>query len=261
MKTRKTGQAGKSRSREEWVYGLNPVLEVLKSGREVKSVVISVTRQGRIPEIERETSRRGIRLQKADNLFFDSRFPKGHQGIAAAVAPREYADLDSLFSLPSLKGEKPLFLILDCLEDPRNFGAILRVADAAGIHGIVIQAYRSVSLSPEAVKASAGAAEHMPIAMVPNIKNAIREMKDNGLTVIGAEAGTDNSPWDLDLDMPLALVIGSEGRGLRKTVKEDCDILVSIPMRGMVNSLNASVATGVLIFEIMRQRRSNKQNF
>ena len=252
MRIKKKEQAGKSRSHDEWIYGLNPVLEAIRAGREVKSVFLSSSRKD--PQIQEEIVSRGIKINKTDQFFFDSRFPKGHQGIAAIAAPRKYMDIEELLNIPSGKGETPLFLILDCLEDPRNFGAILRVADAGGIHGVVIQSHRSVTLSPEAVKASAGAAEYMPVAMVANIKHAIKGMKEMGVTVIGAEAGTGKSIWDLDLRAPLAVIIGSEGKGLRKTVKEDCDVLVSLPMRGKINSLNASVATGIIIFEIMRQR-------
>jgi len=252
LRIKKKEQAGKSRSHDEWIYGLNPVLEAIRAGREVKSVFLSSSRKD--PQIQEEIVSRGIKINKTDQFFFDSRFPKGHQGIAAIAAPRKYMDIEELLNIPSGKGETPLFLILDCLEDPRNFGAILRVADAGGIHGVVIQSHRSVTLSPEAVKASAGAAEYMPVAMVANIKHAIKGMKEMGVTVIGAEAGTGKSIWDLDLRAPLAVIIGSEGKGLRKTVKEDCDVLVSLPMRGKINSLNASVATGIIIFEIMRQR-------
>lgn len=238
----------------EWIYGLNPVLEAIRSGRGIKSVFIALSRKEKTSEIEKEISLRGITLKKTDNLFFDSRFPKGHQGIAAIVLPKEYIDLEGLLEIPSRKNEVPLFLVIDCLEDPRNFGAILRVADASGVHGVVIQSYRSAALSPEAIKTSAGASEYMPIAVVPNIKYAIKEMKDMGLSVIGAEAGQGKAIWDLDLRMPLSVVIGSEGRGLRKTVRENCDFLVSLPMKGRINSLNVSVATGIIVFEIMRQR-------
>ncbi|MFZ2197271.1 MAG: 23S rRNA (guanosine(2251)-2'-O)-methyltransferase RlmB [Thermodesulfovibrionales bacterium] len=256
MKTRKKGQAGRSRSPEEWIYGLNPVLEAVRSGREVRVVFLSLARRDKVSEIEGEISSRGIKINREDNLFFDSRFAKGHQGIAALVAPRGYADLDELMEAPSRNNEMPLFLLLDGVEDPRNFGAVLRVADAGGVHGVVIQAYRSASLSPEAVKASAGASEHIPIAMVPNIKNAIRDMKESGITIVGAEADADLAPWETDLTGPLSLVMGSEGEGMRKTVREQCDLLVRLPMRGKVNSLNVSVATGIIIFEIMRQRMS-----
>jgi len=244
------------KQQEEWIYGLNPVLEAVRSGRDVKVVFLSSARRDKVSEIEEEIFSRGIKINREDNIFFDSRFAKGHQGIAALVAPRGYADFDELLEAPSRNNEMPLFLLLDGVEDPRNFGAVLRVADAGGVHGVVIQAYRSASLSPEAVKASAGASEHIPIAMVPNIKNAIRDMKELGITIVGAEADADLSPWETDLTVPLALVMGSEGGGMRKTVREQCDLLVKLPMRGRVNSLNVSVATGIIIFEIMRQRMS-----
>lgn len=253
MKTKKTGPVGKSGS-HEWIYGLNPVLEAIRSGRKIKSVLISSSRKDIAPDIESELIPRGIALQRTDASFFDGRFPKGHQGIAALAEAREYRSVDELMGIPSEKGQIPLFLILDCLEDPRNFGAILRVADAGGVHGVVIQSHRSVALSPDAVKASAGAAEYVPVAMVSNIKHAMREMKENGMTIIGAEADMGKPVWEVDLRVPLAVVIGSEGRGLRRTVKEGCDLLANLPMRGMVNSLNASVASGIIIFEVMRQR-------
>jgi 23S rRNA (guanosine2251-2'-O)-methyltransferase len=249
-------QAGKSRSRDEWIYGLNPVLEVLRSGREIKSVFISSSRKSRFSEISEEIISRGIRLRKAENSFFDRRFSKGHQGIAALVPRRGYSDLDELLGMPSHRGETPLFLILDCIEDPRNFGAILRVADAGGVHGVIIQSHRSARLSPVAVKASSGASEHVPVARVPNIKHSMRDMKYSGLNIVGAEAGGNASLWDRDLTGPLAIVMGAEGKGLRTKVKENCDVIISLPMKGRINSLNVSVAAGIVIFEVMRQRMS-----
>ncbi|MDA8238766.1 MAG: 23S rRNA (guanosine(2251)-2'-O)-methyltransferase RlmB [Nitrospiraceae bacterium] len=246
------------RTREEWVYGLNPVLEAIKSGRQVKSVFLSSSRREGVAGIEREVLSRGIELKKADQFFFDSRFPKGHQGIAAVVAQREYADFDEMLDIPSTKNELPFFLVLDCVEDPRNFGAVLRAADAGGVHGVVIQSHRSATLVPEAIKASAGAAEHIPVAMVSNIKHAMKSMREMGLLIVGAEAGMDRTIWDLDLVVPLALVIGSEGKGLRKTVREDCDTLASLPMRGKVGSLNVSVAAGIMIYEVIHQRIRKK---
>ncbi|MGC2063425.1 MAG: 23S rRNA (guanosine(2251)-2'-O)-methyltransferase RlmB, partial [Thermodesulfovibrionales bacterium] len=240
--------------RDTWIYGLNPVLEALRAGREMKAVYVLSGRRDKLDEVGQAAAGRGVMVKKADIDFFDNKFPKGHQGIAAAVTPRKYATLDDIMAIPAQKNELPLFLILDLVEDPRNFGAILRVADAVGVHGVVIQSHRSATLTPEAVKASAGAAEYMPVAMISNIKHAIRTMKDEGILVVGAEAGSKNELWTTDLSVPIALVIGSEGRGLRRTVGEDCDIIVSLPMQGMVNSLNASVAAGVILFEIMRQR-------
>ncbi|MBI5632370.1 MAG: 23S rRNA (guanosine(2251)-2'-O)-methyltransferase RlmB [Nitrospirae bacterium] len=240
-------------TRDEWICGLNPVIEAVRAGRKVYKVFLALSRRDRA-EIEQELSGRGIAVQKVDLQFFEDRFHKGHQGIAATIEPRTYADLDELMEIPQIKKEVPLFLVLDGVEDPRNFGSILRVADAGGVHGVVIQSHRSASLTPEAVKASAGASEHVAISMVQNIKHAISAMKESGFTIVGAEAEGDNTVWDMDFTGAIALVVGSEAEGMRRTVKEHCDYMVKLPMHGKVNSLNASVATGIIIFEIMRQR-------
>ena len=230
------------------------MLEALRAGRKISSVYISTSRRGKSPDLELALVHRGMPAKKVDESFFEEKFPKGHQGIAARVEPRSYIDLDELTEIPGERGEVPLFLILDGIEDPRNFGSILRVADAGGVHGVVIQSHRSASLTPEAVKASAGASEHVVISMVPNIKHAISSMRESGITIIGADAEGENTVWDLDCTGPIALVVGSEAEGMRRTVKEHCDHIVKLPMRGKVNSLNASVASGVIVFEIMRQR-------
>lgn len=256
MKIKRTGQTGRSGLAEEWIFGLNPVLEAIRAGRVIKSIILSSGRHDspKILEIKKEAEKKDIPIVRADAGFFHSNFPKGHQGVAAKVLPKKYIELDELFKIPSKVDEPPLYIILDCIEDLRNFGAILRVADAAGVHGIVIQSRRSVTLSSEVAKSSAGAVEYVPVSIVANIKYAIREMKKIGLTIVGAEAGIGKLVWDLDLRVPLALVVGSEGRGLRKTVKENCDLLVSLPMKGKINSLNVSVAVGIMVFEILRQR-------
>jgi 23S rRNA (guanosine2251-2'-O)-methyltransferase len=207
-----------------------------------------------LPELKSQAEKRKIPVKIAEPDFFDRTFAKGHQGIAAEVSAKGYISLDELLDIPRQKGEVPLFAVLDCIEDPRNFGAILRVADAAGVHGIVIQSHRSATLSFEVSKASAGAVEYVPVAMVTNIKHAIREMKEMGITIVGTDASAASLLWDLDLRSPLAIVIGSEGRGLRQTVVPLCDALVRIPMRGKINSLNVSVAAGIFAFEILRQR-------
>ncbi len=254
MKIKKTGQTGKSKPADEWIYGLNPVIEAIKAGRDIKCIFLSSHRHDKVTEVKKEADKRKIPLQIADTVFFDSRFRKGHQGIAAEVSSKGYVSLDELFGIPLKVREVPLFLILDCIEDPRNLGAILRVADAAGIHGIVIQSHRSATLGSEVSKASAGAVEYVPVAMVANIKHAIREMKDMGIMIIGAEAYAEKTLWDMDLKIPLAFVIGSEGKGLRRTVSEHCDVLVKLPMKGKINSLNVSVAAGIFAFEILRQK-------
>ncbi|HYQ48358.1 MAG TPA: RNA methyltransferase, partial [Thermodesulfovibrionales bacterium] len=190
-RTRKKELPGRSRSPEEWVYGLNPVLEALRGGRRISSVYLSASRREKIAEIDEALAKRGIQAKKVDDSFFEERFAKGHQGIAARIETRQYADLENLLLIPEQKGQQPLFLLLDGIEDPRNFGSILRVADAGGVHGVVIQSHRSASLTGEAVKASAGASEHVQISVVPNIKHAMRTMKESGIDIVGTDADGD----------------------------------------------------------------------
>lgn len=254
MKTKKTEPTGKSGSDSEWIYGLNPVLEAMRAGRNITGIFIASGRHDKLIEIKKEAGKRNIPVKISEPGFFDRSFRKGHQGVAAEVFSKGYVPLHELLDIPIRKKETPLFLILDCIEDPRNLGAILRVADAGGVHGIVIQAHRSASLSPVVSKVSAGAVEYVSVSQVSNIKHAIYEMKERGITMIGAEAEAEKNLWDIDFKMPLAIVIGSEGKGIRKTVGSLCDVLVNIPMKGKINSLNVSVATGILIFEIFRQR-------
>jgi 23S rRNA (guanosine2251-2'-O)-methyltransferase len=240
---------------QEWLYGLNPVLEALRAGRRIKTLYIYAGRHEKVAAIRTEADARGVPVVVVtESAFFDDRFPKGHQGIAARISRRKYVPIDELLLIPGQRGEEPFFVILDLIEDPRNLGGILRSSEAAGVHGVVIQERRAAGLGPEASKASAGASEYLPVSMVPNIKHAMHKMKESGIKLIGAEAGSADPPWALDLSGPAALVVGSEGAGLRRTVREGCDVLTSLPMRGMVNSLNTSVAAGVLIYEILRQR-------
>lgn len=239
------------------IYGLNPIIEALKAGTNVKEIYISSTRKEKNSFIDENARSKGIPIKIVSPKFFDS-FPKGNQGIAANTVQKDYVSIEELLEIPSKKNQIPFFLILDCIEDPGNLGAILRSADAAGVHGVVIQEHRSAGLGPAASKTSAGASEHVSVAKINNIKHAMSEMKDNGITVLGAEAGSEITLWDADLNVPLAVVIGSEGKGLRKTVAEQCDFIVSLPMKGIVNSLNASVTAGIILFEILRQRTSRK---
>lgn len=259
MKIRKIEQTGGLRQGSEWIYGLNPILEAIRAGRTIKTIYLSHRKKdsARIFEIQKEAEKRNIRITRKSIDFFHAHFPKGHQGVAAEVSAKTYVPLEELLEIPAKKDGIPLFVVLDLIEDPRNFGAVLRVADAAGVHGVVIQPYRSVTLGPDVSKTSAGAVEYVPVSLVSNIKFAIRLMKERGITIIGAEAGAEMVVWDTDLTVPLALVVGSEGKGLRKTVRESCDFLVRLPMIGKINSLNVSVATGILIFEILRQRFKN----
>ncbi len=258
MRIKKTELTGRSVSDNNWIYGLNPVLEAIRAGRNIKCIFISSSRHDKISEINKEAEKKKIPVKIFDPNFFDRTFRKGHQGVAAEVSSKDYVPLNDLLEIPFNKKETPFFLILDCIEDPRNLGAILRVADAAGIHGIVIQAHRSATLGSAVSKASAGAVEYVPVSLVANIKHAMYELKEREIIIVGAEAGAEKTLWDIDFKKPLSFVIGSEGKGLRKTVGNLCDVLVSIPMQGKINSLNVSVATGILAFEILRQRMQKK---
>ncbi|BCB95682.1 23S rRNA (guanosine(2251)-2'-O)-methyltransferase RlmB [Dissulfurispira thermophila] len=238
----------------EWLYGFNPVLEAIRSGRKIKTIYISKQRHEHIEKIIEIAKVEGICVEFAEKDFFDVRFHKGHQGIAATVEKKRLLSIEEILSIPEEKGEAPFFLVLDLIEDPRNLGAILRIADAVGIHGVIFQSHRSAKITSTVCKASSGAIEYVNIAEVVNIKHAIDKMKKLDITIIGAEAGSGLTYWDIDLKTSLALVIGSEGHGLRKTVRDACDFVVSLPMRGKVNSLNVSVATGIFAYEVIRQR-------
>lgn len=238
-----------------WIYGVNPVAEAVKSGRKIDAVYVQHQSQKHLGAVIRLARTRGIPVKPEAKEFFDSRFHKGHQGIAAAAAGKEKITIEELLGIPAQKGEPPFFIVLDSIEDPRNFGAILRVADAAGVHGVVFQTHRSAGISPVVAKASAGALEHVAVSETVNIKHAMEKMRKADIVLIGAEAGTGPELWDMDMQVPLALIVGSEGEGLRRTVREMCDMTVSLPMKGSVNSLNVSVAAGILAYEVMRQRK------
>lgn len=241
--------------KERWIYGVNPVIEAIKSGRKINAIYISRQRHEKVQNIISIAESKGIIVKSAEKDFFDARFGKGNQGVAAIVEQKAFIAIEELLEVPKSKSQKPFFLLLDSIEDPRNFGAILRVADAAGIHGVVFQSHRSVKITEIVSKVSAGASEHVNLAEVVNIKHAIDKMKRADICIVGAEADVSLSFWDIDMSIPLAFVIGSEGKGLRRTVKEMCDFIVSIPIFGSVNSLNVSIAAGILIYEALRQRK------
>ncbi len=244
------------------IYGVNPVREAIRAGS-VDMVYVSPSRKKGLKDLFASAEAAGVEVRVMNDAgFFDSNFPKGHQCIAASRVEVASASVkNAVKTVDELLSQRTddrlaLYIVLDQIEDPRNLGAILRTAEAAGAAGVVTQERRSARLSPEAVKASAGASEHIPLVVVTNIKNALRQMQDEGITIAGAEAVPEAVPvWDADLVLPLALVVGSEGQGLRRTVREMCDVLVSLPLRGKVSSLNASVACGAIIFEILRQNR------
>ena len=241
--------------KEDIIIGRNAVAEALRSGRAVDSILVARgDRSGTLGKIIGECRERDIVVKEADARKLD--FLCGHsnhQGIVAFTAIHEYASIEDILALAESRGEKPFIIICDELEDPHNLGAVLRTAEATGAHGVIVPKRRSASLSYAVGKASAGALEYVPVARVSNITAAIGELKEKGLWIYGAETGGTN--WcEQDYTGALALVIGSEGLGLGRLVKENCDFIVSLPMKGKINSLNASVAAGVLMFEAARQR-------
>ncbi len=239
--------------KRSWIYGVNPVLEALRSGR-VRGLYVAPGRQDHLRQVIEAAGERGVPIKSVGREFFDDRFPKGHQGIAATRVQRERRTVEDLLDGVEERQEVLLVFVLDGVEDPRNFGAILRVADAAGAHGVVHESRRSASVTDVVSKTSAGAAEHVDVVEVVNIKHAMATLRENGVLLVGAESSAPVDLWHAAFTGPVALVLGSEGYGLRKTVREMCDVLVRLPMHGMVNSLNVSVAAGVLAYEVLRQR-------
>lgn len=239
---------------QEWLYGLNSVIEALKSSRKIKTIFISLKRHKELQKIVELAEKKGVSIEFKDSEFFNSKFPRGNQGIAALAQRKDLLSLEELLQISLRKEDPSFFFLIDCIEDPRNFGAILRVADAVGVHGVVFQSRRSVGVTETVIKASSGAYEYVNLAEVVNIKHAIEKMRQANITIIGAETDSSLTLWELDLKIPLALVVGSEGKGLRRTVKENCDFLVRIPMKGKITSLNVSIAAGILAYEVLRQR-------
>ncbi len=242
--------------KEGLIVGRNAVMQALESGRTIDSVTVAEGQRGgqaaKIIEICREKK---IPVKYADSRKLDKLCGgAAHQGVAAFAAAHDYAELDDIFNLAQSRGESPFIVICDGLEDPHNLGAILRTAEAAGVHGVIIPKRNSVTLNYTVAKTSAGAIEYVPVVKVTNIAGTIDTLKDRGVWVFGADM--DGTPWtELDFTGSAALVIGSEGRGLSKLVREKCDFIASLPMKGRINSLNASVAAGILMFEASRQRK------
>lgn len=237
------------------IYGRNIVLEALRSGRVEKIFLVEGTK-GAAARLRQEALARGIPLSPVTRQELD-RLTKtdAHQGVAAQVTPFRYVGLEEIMAAAQERGEAPLLLILDCVQDPQNLGTLLRTAEAAGAHGVIIPKHRAVGVTPAVEKASAGAVEHLRIAQVTNLRQSIDRLKDKGIWVAGVEDVPEATPyWLADLTGPLALVVGSEGRGISRLVRQSCDFMISLPMRGKVTSLNAAVAGSIVLYEAMRQR-------
>lgn len=239
-----------------FIAGRNPVVEAIKSNRTIdKILILKGIHHGVINEIKKLANEKNIIVQYVPKNKLDSIVENcNHQGVIAYIAAHKYYSVDDILQYAKEKQEDPFIIILDEIEDPHNLGAIMRTVECAGAHGVIIPKRRSVGLTATVAKASSGAMEYVKVAKVTNIVDTIGYLKDQGIWVYGADMDGENYYYDTKLDGPLAIVIGSEGKGMKRLVKESCDFIVKIPMKGKVTSLNASVAAGIFMYEIRRQR-------
>ena len=238
------------------IFGRNAVLELLKGERDIDKIVISKenTRHGDIISLAKKKK---IIIQQAEKQKLDEITARGnHQGVVAFVSEISYADVTDILKIAREKGEAPFVIILDEITDPHNLGAVMRTACSAGCHGIIMPKRRSCPVNGTVAKVAAGAAEHLPVARVSNLASTVEQLKKEGLWVVGGDMYGEKNYFDADLTGPIAIVMGSEGEGISRLMKEKCDFLVKIPMPGPTESLNVSVACGVLTYEVLRQRMS-----
>lgn len=239
----------------ELIIGRNAVSEALRSGRVLDTLFVAKgERGGSVGRIIAECKEKGVVIKEVDKRKLDYLCAKGnHQGVAAYVAAHEYASVDDIFELAKKRGEDPFIIICDELEDPHNLGAVIRTAECAGAHGVIIPKRRSVSLTWAVSKAAAGALEYMPVARVTNLSATLDELKRRGVWIYSADM--DGKSWsETDFSGAVGLVVGSEGFGVSKLIRDKSDFIVSLPMKGKITSLNASVAAGILMYEVSRQR-------
>ena len=238
------------------VYGRNPVLELLRArGRRADEVAVLAGARGPLTEVVALARRAGVKIayRTRDQLTAMAGSDR-HQGVVARVASAEYVDLAALLEIPGARGQAPFFVALDQIQDPRNFGALLRTAESFGVHGVIVPKHHQVGLTEAAARAAMGAVEYLAVARETNLVNAIEVLKKSGIWVYGGVPGAGVPVWAADLTGPLCLVLGSEGEGLRPTVAKACDVLVTIPMLGRVGSLNVAAAGAVICYEVARQR-------
>jgi len=241
----------------EIIEGRNPVIEALKAGRPIDRILLgkNMKSHGTVAEILRFSRARGIPLEYVERHVIDRQSStSANQGVIAYAAAKEYVSLDDLITISKERNEPPLYSVLDGIEDPRNLGAILRTAEATGVHGVVVRSRRAVGLTPAVVKASAGAVEYVPVARVANISQALETLKKNNIWVIGIDMAGKLEYSKVDFKLPTAIVIGGEGKGLSVLVRKKCDSVAYIPMKGKITSLNASVAAAVVMYEAFKQR-------
>ncbi|MCP8971093.1 23S rRNA (guanosine(2251)-2'-O)-methyltransferase RlmB [Ectobacillus ponti] len=240
---------------QEYIIGRNPVIEALRSGRDINKIwVAEGAAKGQIQVVLQLAKENGVIIQQSPKKKLDQMVEGNHQGVIAQVAAYQYAELDDLFRVAEERNEAPFFLLLDEIEDPHNLGSIMRTADAAGAHGIIIPKRRAVGLTATVAKSSTGAIEYIPVVRVTNMVRTMEELKERGVWIAGTDAKGKDDYRNLDGMMPIGLVIGSEGRGMSRLVRDTCDFLVQLPMAGKVTSLNASVAASLLMYEVYRKR-------
>ena len=252
----KEKEAGREAIENDMIEGRNAVIEALRAGRAIDKIFIAKGDVDKtLGHIASKAREQGVVVVEADRrkLDFMSR-TKAHQGVIALVALQEYCEIKDILALAEERGEAPFVIVCDEISDPHNLGAIIRSAECVGAHGVVIPKRRSAGLTAIVGKASAGAVEYMSIARVANISAALKELKEAGLWVYGTAADGASGLWTTDLTGPIALVIGSEGDGMSRLVRESCDFVLSLPMKGKLNSLNASAAAAVTMYEVLRQR-------
>lgn len=240
---------------QDYIIGKNPVIEALKSDRDVNKVLIAEgSQKGQMQQVIGLAKERNVMVQFVPKKKIDGLVEGNHQGVVAQVAAYQYAELDDLFSLAEKKNEAPFFILLDEIEDPHNLGSIMRTADAVGAHGIIIPKRRAVGLTATVAKASTGAIEYIPVVRVTNMARTIDELKERGVWIAGTDAKGKEDFRQFDGTLPLGLVIGSEGKGMGRLIRDKCDFLIRLPMKGKVTSLNASVAAALLMYEVFRKR-------
>ncbi len=241
---------------EDRVEGKNAVMEALKAGRPLDKIYIAKGEQDKaLRFIAQKGKAAGAVVSEVDRRKLDAMsVTHAHQGVIAVAAVREYSTVADILAIAAERGEAPLVVVCDEISDPHNLGAIIRTAECAGAHGVVIPKHRSAGITAVVEKTSAGAVEHMAVARVVNLAAALKELQEAGVWVFGTAADGDRNLWEADLKSPAALVIGSEGTGMSRLTRESCDFLLSIPLRGKVSSLNASNAAAIVLYEAVRQR-------
>lgn len=244
-----------ARMEQEYIVGKNPVIEALKSERDINKILIAEgSQRGQMQQITQLAKEANVIVQFVPKKKIDQISSENHQGVLAYVAAYQYAEIDDLFAAAEKKNESPFFLLLDEIEDPHNLGSIMRTADSVGAHGIIIPKRRAVGLTATVAKASTGAIEYIPVVRVTNMARTIDELKERGIWIAGTDAKGKDDYRRLDGTLPLGLVIGSEGKGMGRLIRDKCDFLIHLPMIGKVTSLNASVAASLLMYEVYRKR-------